>query len=85
MLSEMLGSVAYPWTKTLHVIAVISWMAGVVLSAQIALRPSHRVGSPWVVRHRCAVPDDGSQKLLKRHHEPSDDCTTWIFRSGAGS
>jgi putative membrane protein len=37
-------ALAYPWTKSLHIIAVISWMAGIFYLPRLLVHHTERVG-----------------------------------------
>ena len=69
-------SIAYPWIKSLHVISVISWMAGIFYLTSIVC-PSHRIRKDWVQRQTLLFQKMES-KLLKIIMGPAMGAT-WLF------
>ena len=63
--------------QVLHVISVIAWMAGSVLSAD-ALYVHHTEQTECRDRDGCGVSDDGAE-ASEADHESVDDLQSWLF------
>lgn len=68
-------SAAYPWTKALHVISVIAWMAGLLYLPRLFVYHAERASDPGELRDTFKVME---RKLLKFIMNPAS-VTTWIF------
>ena len=73
-MSDFLTSI-YPWTKSLHVISVIAWMAGIFYLPRLFVR---HVESVTPETETDALFQDMEYKLLRIIMNPAMICT-WIF------
>ena len=73
-LGEILSAV-YPWTKALHVIAVIAWMAGLLYLPRLFVYHVERAAAPGELRDTFKVME---RKLLKFIMNPAS-IAAWIF------
>lgn len=74
MLSDFLAA-AYPWTKSLHVVSVISWMAGLFYLPRLFVHHTEKVA---VGSETDGLFQMMEQKLLKLIMNPAM-ISTWIF------
>lgn len=74
MIGDILAS-AYPWTKSLHVISVIAWMAGIFYLPRLFVR---HVESVEAGSQTDALFQDMERKLLRVIMNPAM-ISTWIF------
>ncbi len=75
---EALGdflSTVYPWTRALHVIAVIAWMAGLFYLPRLFVYHAERAAEPGELRETLKVME---RKLLKFIMNPAS-IATWVF------
>ena len=68
-------SAAYPWTKALHVISVIAWMAGLLYLPRLFVYHAERGTEPGEPRETLKRME---HKLLKLIMNPAS-VATWIF------
>jgi len=73
-MSDLLAS-AYPWVKSLHIMAVISWMAGLFYFPRLLVNHVERV-DPTGLLHETY--QDMEMKLFKVIMQPAM-IATWIF------
>jgi putative membrane protein len=73
-MGDFLASV-YPWTKSLHVISVIAWMAGIFYLPRLFVYHTERVGSGNETDDLFQVME---RKLLKMIMEPAM-IASWLF------
>lgn len=73
-LEEFLSAV-YPWTKALHVISMIAWMAGMMYLPRLFVYHAERGGAVGEINEIFKVME---RKLLKFIINPSA-IATWIF------
>ena len=71
---EFLSGV-YPWTKALHVISVIAWMAGLLYLPRLFVYHAERAAAPGELRDTLKVME---RKLLKLIMNPAS-IAAWIF------
>jgi len=75
---EALGdflSAVYPWTGALHVISVISWMAGLFYLPRLFVYHAERAGEPGELSETFKVME---RNLLKLIMNPAS-IATWVF------
>ena len=75
---EVLGdflSAAYPWTKALHVISVIAWMAGLFYLPRLFVYHAERAPEPGELGETFKVME---RRLLKFIMNPAS-VATWVF------
>jgi putative membrane protein len=65
----------YPWTKALHVISVISWMAGLLYLPRLFVYHAERGAAPGEPRDTLKVME---RKLLKFIMNPAS-IAAWVF------
>jgi putative membrane protein len=78
MSMEALGeflSAAYPWAKALHVISVISWMAGLLYLPRLFVYHAERAPEPGEMNETFKVME---RKLLKMIMNPAS-IAAWVF------
>ena len=68
-------SAVYPWTKALHVISVISWMAGIFYLPRLFVYHAERAASPGELSETYKIME---RKLLKLIMNPAS-IATWLF------
>ena len=68
-------SAVYPWTKALHVIAVISWMAGLFYLPRLFVYHAERAAQPGEL---CETYKVMERKLLKFIMNPAS-VAVWLF------
>ena len=68
-------SAVYPWTKALHVISVISWMAGLFYLPRLFVYHAELAGAPGPMSEAYKVME---RKLLKVIINPAS-IATWTF------
>jgi protoporphyrinogen IX oxidase len=68
-------TLAYPWTKALHVIAMIAWMAGLFYLPRLYVYHAERANRPGELSETFKVMED---KLLRLIMTPSM-IATWAF------
>lgn len=68
-------STLYPWTKSLHVISVIAWMAGIFYLPRLFVRHTESVESG---SETDLLFQDMEKKLLKLIMNPAS-ISTWVF------
>ncbi|HUS52691.1 MAG TPA: protoporphyrinogen oxidase HemJ [Thermohalobaculum sp.] len=68
-------SAAYPWTKALHVISVIAWMAGLLYLPRLFVYHVERAGKAGELRDTFKVME---RKLLKLIMNPAS-IAAWVF------
>lgn len=73
-MTDLLASL-YPWTKALHIIAVIAWMAGIFYLPRLFVRHAENVQSGTETD---ALFQDMERKLLRVIMNPSM-IATWLF------
>ena len=73
-IGDFLGSV-YPWTKALHVISVISWMAGLLYLPRLFVYHAERAPAGGELSETFKVME---RKLLKLIVNPAS-IATWVF------
>jgi putative membrane protein len=66
---------AYPWTKALHIIAVIAWMAGLLYLPRLFVYHAERGATPGEPRDTLKVME---RKLLKLIMNPAS-IAAWVF------
>lgn len=66
---------AYPWTKALHVISVIAWMAGIFYLPRLFVYHAERAAGPGELAETLKVME---RKLLKLIMNPAS-IATWAF------
>jgi putative membrane protein len=71
---DFLGAV-YPWTKALHVISVIAWMAGLFYLPRLFVYHAERASRPGELSETYKVME---RKLLKLIMNPAS-IATWVF------
>lgn len=65
----------YPWTKALHVVSVISWMAGLFYLPRLFVHHVERAGQEGITHETFVMME---QKLLRVIMNPAM-IATWIF------
>ncbi|MFQ5565469.1 MAG: protoporphyrinogen oxidase HemJ [Paracoccaceae bacterium] len=73
-ISEFL-SAAYPWSKALHVMSVIAWMAGLFYLPRLFVYHAERASAPGELSETFKVME---RKLLKLIMNPAS-IATWVF------
>lgn len=73
-MTELL-SLIYPWTKTLHVVSMIAWMAGLFYLPRLYVYHAERANGPGELSETFKVMED---KLLRLIMNPSM-IATWVF------
>jgi putative membrane protein len=73
-LGEFLTTI-YLWTKALHVISVIAWMAGLLYLPRLFVYHAERVAAPGELRDTLKIME---RKLLKFIMNPAS-VSAWIF------
>ena len=73
-MSEILA-ILYPWTKALHVVSVISWMAGLFYLPRLFVHHVERAGSEGELHDTFAMME---RKLLRLIMNPAM-IATWVF------
>lgn len=73
-MSDLLTS-AYPWTKVLHIVAMVSWMAGLFYLPRLFVYHAERAGSGGALAETFAVME---RKLLRGIMNPAM-VATWTF------
>lgn len=73
-LGDLLGTV-YPWTKALHVISVIAWMAGLLYLPRLFVHHAERAADPGELSETFK---EMERKLLKFIMNPAS-IATWVF------
>ncbi len=68
-------STVYPWTRALHVISVIVWMAGLFYLPRLFVYHAERAAEPGELRETFKVME---RKLLKLIMNPAS-IATWVF------
>lgn len=68
-------SIAYPWIKSIHIMAVIAWMAGLFYLPRLYVHHSERVGLSGETHDLFAMMEN---KLLRLIMNPAM-IATWIF------
>ncbi len=68
-------STVYPWTRALHVISVIVWMAGLFYLPRLFVYHAERAAEPGELRETFKVME---HKLLKFIMNPAS-IATWVF------
>ena len=68
-------SAVYPWTKALHVISVIAWMAGLLYLPRLFVYHAERAAGPGEANNTFKVME---RKLLKFIMNPAS-IATWVF------
>jgi len=68
-------SAAYPWTKTLHVVSVIAWMAALLYLPRLFVYHAERAGEPGEMSETFKVME---RKLLKFIMNPAS-IAAWVF------
>lgn len=68
-------SLAYPWTKALHIIAVISWMAAIFYLPRLLVHHTEQVGLEGETHELFSMMEGKLQKLIMR---PAM-IATWVF------
>lgn len=74
MITDLLAS-AYPWTKSLHIMAVISWMAGLFYLPRLFVYHAERIDSQ---SHSDTLFQTMEHKLLRFIMTPAM-IATWVF------
>lgn len=73
-MSDLL-SAAYPWTKTLHIVSMVAWMAGLFYLPRVFVYHAERAGGPGEVSEVFKVME---AKLLRLIMNPAM-IATWLF------
>ena len=73
-LGDLLGTV-YPWTKALHVISVIAWMAGLLYLPRLFVHHAERAADPGELSETFK---EMERKLLKFIMNPAS-IASWVF------
>jgi len=68
-------AVVYPWTKSLHIISVISWMAGLFYLPRLFVHHSERTDQTGEMHETFCMME---QKLLRLIMNPAM-IATWVF------
>ncbi|KNG93701.1 protoporphyrinogen oxidase HemJ [Pseudaestuariivita atlantica] len=68
-------ALAYPWTKSLHIISVIAWMAGLFYLPRLFVYHAEKAGSEGILHDTFVVME---RRLLKAIMNPAM-IATWLF------
>ncbi|MGR3502109.1 protoporphyrinogen oxidase HemJ [Pseudaestuariivita sp.] len=68
-------STAYPWTKSLHIISVVAWMAGLFYLPRLFVYHAERATEPGILHDTFVVME---RRLLRAIMNPAM-IATWVF------